>query len=125
MVEAAGLQIPPHISGGGLGFGYLLQMVSVIPAAAEFHEFKMFQTKDANGPPVPIEIKSIPFESIEGVTYTMEVEPVGHGPWMEYQTFTVGTEEALTFEFPDDFQARWIRFKTNKDCRATTWLDYN
>lgn len=67
MVEAAGLQITPHISGGGLGFVYLLQMVSVIPAAAEFHEFKMFQTKDANGTPVPIESKAEPFESIEGV----------------------------------------------------------
>jgi L-alanine-DL-glutamate epimerase-like enolase superfamily enzyme len=67
MVEAAGLQITPHISGGGLGFVYLLQMVSVCPAAAEFHEFKMFQTKDANGTTIPIESKAEPFESIEGV----------------------------------------------------------
>jgi L-alanine-DL-glutamate epimerase-like enolase superfamily enzyme len=67
MVEAAGLQITPHISGGGLGFVYLLQMVSVCPAAAEFHEFKMFQTKDANGTTVPIESKAEPFESIDGV----------------------------------------------------------
>jgi L-alanine-DL-glutamate epimerase-like enolase superfamily enzyme len=67
MVEAAGLQITPHISRGGLGFVYLLQMVSVCPAAAEFHEFKMFQTKDANGTTVPIESKAEPFESIDGV----------------------------------------------------------
>ena len=67
MVEAAGLQITPHISGGGLGFVYMLQMVSVCPAAAEFHEFKMFQTRDANGTIVPIESKAEPFESIDGV----------------------------------------------------------
>lgn len=67
MVEAAGLQITPHISGGGLGFVYMLQMVSVCPAAAEFHEFKMFQTRDANGTPVPIESKTEPFESIDGL----------------------------------------------------------
>ena len=67
MVEAAGLQITPHISGGGLGFVYMLQMVSVCPAAAEFHEFKMFQTRDANGTTVPIESKAEPFESIDGV----------------------------------------------------------
>ena len=67
MVEAAGLQITPHISGGGLGFVYMLQMVSVCPAAAEFHEFKMFQTRDANGTTVPIESKAEPFESIAGV----------------------------------------------------------
>lgn len=67
MVETAGLKITPHISGGGLGFLYMLQMVSVCPAAAEFHEFKMFQTKDANGTLVPIESKTEPFESIDGV----------------------------------------------------------
>ncbi len=67
MVKAAGLQITPHISGGGLGFVYMLQMVSVCPAAAEFHEFKMFQTRDANGTIVPIESKAEPFESIDGV----------------------------------------------------------
>jgi L-alanine-DL-glutamate epimerase-like enolase superfamily enzyme len=66
MAEAAGLQITPHISAGGLGFVYLLQMVSVCPAAAEFHEFKMFETKDANGTLIPIESKAEPFESING-----------------------------------------------------------
>lgn len=66
MTEAAGLQITPHISGGGLGFVYLLQMVSVCPASAEFHEFKMFETKDANGTIIPIESKTEPFESVDG-----------------------------------------------------------
>ncbi|CAN0315439.1 unnamed protein product, partial [Chrysoparadoxa australica] len=64
MVEAAGLQVTPHISGGGLGFVYILQLVSVCPAAAEFHEFKMFETKDANGTTVPIESKAEPFKSV-------------------------------------------------------------
>jgi len=67
MVDAAGLQITPHISAGGLGYVYLLQMVSVCPATAEFHEFKMFQTKDANGTLVPITSKTEPFESANGV----------------------------------------------------------
>ena len=66
MVEAAGLQITPHISAGGLGFVYMIQMVSVCPAAAEFHEFKMFQTRDANRTTIPIESKAEPFESIDG-----------------------------------------------------------
>ncbi|MGB3586955.1 MAG: mandelate racemase/muconate lactonizing enzyme family protein [Tunicatimonas sp.] len=67
MVEAAGLQITPHISAGGLGYVYLLQMVSVCPATAEFHEFKMFQTKDANGTLVPITSKAEPFKSVDGI----------------------------------------------------------
>ena len=66
MAEAAGLEITPHITRGGLGFVYLMQMVSVCPAVAEFHEFKMFETKDANGTTVPIESKAEPFESVDG-----------------------------------------------------------
>ncbi|MDA0349338.1 MAG: twin-arginine translocation signal domain-containing protein [Verrucomicrobia bacterium] len=66
MAEAAGLKITPHISGGGLGYVYMLQMVSVCPAASEYHEFKMFHTRDANGTTVPVESKAEPFESIDG-----------------------------------------------------------
>jgi len=67
MAAAAGLQITPHISGGGLGYAYMLQMVSVCPAAAEFHEFKMFNHRDANGTVIPVESKAEKFESIDGV----------------------------------------------------------
>ncbi|MFC1764473.1 mandelate racemase/muconate lactonizing enzyme family protein [Planctomycetota bacterium] len=67
MAQAAGLSITPHISGGGLGYVYMLQMVSVCPAAAKYHEFKMFQTKDANGTMIPVESKAEKFESINGV----------------------------------------------------------
>ena len=75
MAEAAGLTITPHISGGGLGFVYMLQMVSVCPAAAEYHEFKMFQTRDANGTIFEIESKAESFESIDGVITV----PMGSG----------------------------------------------
>lgn len=67
MVEAAGLRITPHISGGGLGYVYMLQMVSVCPAAYDYHEFKMFQTRDANGTRIPVESKAEPFQSAKGV----------------------------------------------------------
>lgn len=67
MAQAAGLNITPHISGGGLGFVYMLQMVSVCPAVEKYHEFKMFETADANGTIIPMESKAGKFESIEGV----------------------------------------------------------
>jgi L-alanine-DL-glutamate epimerase-like enolase superfamily enzyme len=92
MVEAAGLQITPHISGGGLGFVYLLQMVSVCPAAAEFHEFKMFQTKDANGTTVPIESKAEPFESIDGVIKV----PSGSGLGINIDPDYINTHKVLS-----------------------------
>lgn len=66
MVKAAGLQVTPHISGGGFGFLYMLHMVSVCPAAYTYHEFKMFETKDSNGTRIPIESKGDPFESKNG-----------------------------------------------------------
>lgn len=67
MAAAVGLQTTPHISGGGLGFVYMLQMVSVCPGAAEFHEFKMFETRDANGTLFSAESKAEQFESVDGV----------------------------------------------------------
>ena len=75
MAEAMGLTITPHISGGGLGYVYMLQMVSVCPATSDYHEFKMFHTRDANGTPVPVESKAEPFESIDGIIKV----PMGSG----------------------------------------------
>jgi len=67
MAQAAGLKITPHISAGGLGFLYMLQMASVCPSLEKYNEFKMFETPDANGTIVPIESKAEKFESIDGV----------------------------------------------------------
>ena len=60
----------------------------------------------------------------EPVHFKIEVEPVGHGPWMIYQTLTVKPGEIKEFTFSDHFQSRWIRFVTDKDCSATAWLKY-
>ncbi|MGV3504035.1 MAG: hypothetical protein ACO1O1_10025 [Adhaeribacter sp.] len=60
----------------------------------------------------------------EPVVFTLEVEPVGHGPWMAYKTFTVPAGKTVAYTFPDAFQARWIRFSSSKDCKATSWLTY-
>jgi hypothetical protein len=61
----------------------------------------------------------------EKVTFTVEVDPSGQGPWIEFMEFEVSPEETLDYIFPDQFQARWIRFKVDKDCEATALLEYN
>jgi hypothetical protein len=61
----------------------------------------------------------------EKVTFTVEVDPSGQGPWIEFMDFEVSPEETLDYIFPDQFQARWIRFKVDKDCEATALLEYN
>ncbi len=58
------------------------------------------------------------------VTVTIEADPVGSGVWMTYKSFTVTPGKTVDYEFPKGFQARWIRFKTDKTCEATTYLNY-
>ena len=92
MAQVAGLQITPHISGGGLGYVYMLQMVSVCPAAAEYHEFKMFHTRDANGTVVPVESKAEPFESIDGIIKV----PMGSGLGVNIDPDYIKTHRLVT-----------------------------
>ncbi len=66
----------------------------------------------------------ITHNSKKDVTFTIQTEPIGHGPWMTYKQVTVKPNETFNFNFPDAFQARWIRFLADNDCEATTWLTY-
>ncbi|WP_197705678.1 hypothetical protein [Labilibaculum antarcticum] len=67
---------------------------------------------------------SLSHDSEETVTFKIEVEPIGHGPWMNYKEVQVKPGETFEYEFPTSFQARWIRFVSDKDCSATAWLVY-
>ena len=67
MAEKMGLTTTPHMSGGGLGYLYMLHSVSATKNADKYHEFKMFETSDANGTPIPIESKTEPLSSIDGI----------------------------------------------------------
>ncbi len=60
MAHAFGKQIIPHMSGGGLGFLYNIQFVSVVPNAGEHHEFKGLDTN------VPFECSTSPLKVENG-----------------------------------------------------------
>lgn len=62
--------------------------------------------------------------SSKDVIFTVEVDPAGNGKWMKYTEMTVKPGEEYNHKFEDGFQARWIRFSTNKDTKATAWLEY-
>lgn len=64
-------------------------------------------------------------DGAEQVTFRMEVDPGGEGNWLVYQSFQVKPSEKVNFSFPEGFQARWIRFTSDRDCRATAWLNYD
>lgn len=58
------------------------------------------------------------------VTFQLQVEPVGHGPWMLYKEITVPSGKTVEYVFPDAFQSRWIRLTSDSDCKATAWFTY-
>jgi hypothetical protein len=64
-------------------------------------------------------------DSGEPVTFDIEVDPVGNGPWMLYQRVTIGAGKEYKHSFPDHFQSRWIRFRSVSTTRATAWLVYH
>lgn len=66
----------------------------------------------------------ISHDNKEPVSFKIEVEPIGHGPWMLYKEVNIQPGETYNYEFPSNFQSRWIRFVANKECTATAWLEY-
>ena len=43
---------------------------------------------------------------------------------MKYHEFRVEPGKTFTFQFPEGFHGRWIRFKTDTNVNATAWLEY-
>lgn len=58
------------------------------------------------------------------VRFSIEVDPIGNGPWMRYKSVEVKAGETFQLNFPENFQSRWIRFVADADCTATAWLEY-
>jgi L-alanine-DL-glutamate epimerase-like enolase superfamily enzyme len=52
-----------------------MHFVSACPNAGAYHEFKLFATRDANGINIPVESKTLPFSSEDGVVKV----PTGSG----------------------------------------------
>ena len=63
--------------------------------------------------------------SKKDVIFTVEVDPTGNGDWMEYTAFSVKSGESFKHQFSGDFEARWIRFKTDSDAKVTAFLIFN
>jgi hypothetical protein len=70
--------------------------------------------------------KSLTIEhaSNEKVNVTIEIDPTGNGDWMEYEVLSVGANQKTELTFPDAFQARWVRLKTDTDTTVTAWFVY-
>jgi L-alanine-DL-glutamate epimerase-like enolase superfamily enzyme len=60
MAQAFGKQCTPHMSGGGLGFLYMMHFVSALPNACPHHEFKGLRTN------VRFECPTSPLKVVDG-----------------------------------------------------------
>jgi L-alanine-DL-glutamate epimerase-like enolase superfamily enzyme len=60
MAQALGKKCTPHMSGGGLGYLYMMHFVSALPNACPHHEFKGFRTD------VRFECKTSPLSVVDG-----------------------------------------------------------
>jgi DNA polymerase IIIc chi subunit len=69
-------------------------------------------------------ILNISHKSFQPVRFYVEMDPTGDGHWMEYKHFDIAPGESFIHHFPPAVQARWIRFRTDSKCVATTWLEY-
>jgi len=55
------------------------------------------------------------------ITAELDVDLYG---WHDFKTFSLKAGEKLIYNFPEGFNAHWIRFRADKNCKATTWLVY-
>ena len=92
MAAAFGQTIVPHMTTGGLGYLYMLHFVSACENAGEYHEFKLFATKDANGTMIPIESKTEPFTSKDGIITV----PTGSGLGLVIDPDYIKTHRVVT-----------------------------
>src|SRR6266446_9169926 len=85
MAEAFGKSCTPHMSGGGLGYLYMMHFVSALPNALRYHEFKGFKSD------VPFECKTSSLTSVNGVVKV----PTGPGLGVEIDPEYVKKHQAV------------------------------
>lgn len=59
------------------------------------------------------------------VSFTVEVDFLGNGTWVTYQTFQIPAGGYTHHEFPDGFSAHWVRVRCDTACKATAYFVYS
>lgn len=62
-------------------------------------------------------------DAAEAVEFAIEAD-IDHAQWMPYQTFVVPAGRTMIHEFPEGFQAHWLRATVSRACKATVQLTY-
>lgn len=61
----------------------------------------------------------------KSITVTVQLDVTGDGNWMNYKQYKIKPHETFTTTLPDGYLARWIRFISDTDTKATALLFYN
>lgn len=86
MANAFGKPCTPHMTGGDLGFLYMIHFVSALPNALPYHEFKGFKTD------IVYECKTSPLMSVNGVVKV----PTGPGSGVDIDPEYSGKFQVIT-----------------------------
>ena len=68
--------------------------------------------------------KTLILESNKDCTITAEIDIDHWTGFHPYKTFSLKAGKKINFKFPDGFAAHWIRFKSDKEIKATAQLFY-
>ena len=68
---------------------------------------------------------TITHDQAEEVAFLIEVQFAHDGQWHVYQGFEVPAGEGMSIDFPDGFQAHWVRLRAEGDCVASAIFEYN
>lgn len=64
-------------------------------------------------------------DSADGpVKFTLEIDRAGNNKWEACKTIAVAANGYAYYIFPKDFNANWIRVRTDKDCKASVFFHY-
>jgi L-alanine-DL-glutamate epimerase-like enolase superfamily enzyme len=85
MANAFGKKCTPHMSGGDLGFLYMMHLVSALPNAMQYHEFKGLKTETI------FECKTSPLKSTNGVVKV----PTGPGSGVDIDPDFIRKHQAV------------------------------
>lgn len=68
--------------------------------------------------------KSLTLSANKATKITVQVDLTGTGHWVNYRTFEIVDTQPIQYEFPQAFQAYWIRFIANKKSDVSAQLTY-
>jgi len=64
-------------------------------------------------------------EGSQSAKFTLEADVTGEGKWVSVKEFVLKPKESVWHEFPDWFQAYWVRLISNQDTTGTAQLSYD